>query len=61
LPPKAKITAEVCSGRRRPKLPGDHIADDESGDTPEHGCDGGDFDGPVHVFVARVGRYRGLE
>jgi hypothetical protein len=40
LPPKAKITAEVCNGRSRPKL--------------VHGSDGRDPDRAVHVILGRI-------
>ena len=33
------------------ELPGDDVADDEAGNAPDHGGDGGDLDGAVHVFV----------
>ena len=67
LPPKAKITAEVCSGRETPEigpgqieierrkgeLPGDDIADEEADDPPEHG---GDHAGADHaVGIAGFG------
>jgi len=36
-------------------LPGDDVADDESGNAPEDGGDGGKLDGPVVVELARCG------
>ena len=68
LPPKAKITAEVCSGRSRPKvvheaeverregeLEGDERAQPEADDAPEHGGDG---EPPDHVLVVVDGAAR---
>ena len=64
LPPNAKITAEVCSGRRRPKLVhgrseierrprqlgSDQHSDRKSGDAPDHRHDGGELD-RTHIVV----------
>ena len=51
--------AEVGPGqveveRGEGQLPGDDVADEEAGDAPEHGGDGGHLDGAVHVAVLLV-------
>ena len=71
LPPKAKITAEVCSGRSRPKLVQAEsrlsagkascqamiVADEEADHAPEHGGDHACADHPVRIagFGLRFG------
>ncbi|MFX4220767.1 MAG: hypothetical protein ACMVO3_07100 [Thalassobaculum sp.] len=67
LPPKAKITAEVCSGRTRPKLNHGSMfrsgqaswaaattPDEEADHPPEHGGEHADAHRPVHVTVRIV-------
>ena len=72
LPTKAKMTAFVCSGRRRPKvshdgveirlpareLRGDEDADEHADDAPEDGGEHELADGRVVVFDAGFGSGR---